>query len=186
MTIGYGMPHLGSGPEATNVTGPFHGIESVPTPDKSTIRMLRAASEGSATIQVRLYGVAYCPEVHTMKVADAVQTGIDGATTVAVSRAAYGYKGLKGGTWYNPFLWSDAQAQTLTNSIAKLNLEPRDVVKFATKHNPKYEPWDLLHVTYFSEYSATHWEVIGIEHRMNLDERGGGAETILTLRRWTA
>jgi hypothetical protein len=169
---------------------PAWGLANASYSPHATVMQLAYMCPGTAgnyaDTQVFVYGVPYCPEVHTVKVADGATTGIDGATTVAVSRAAYGYKGLPGGTWHNPFLWSDAQAQTLANLIATMNLEPRAPYEFSTKFNPKYEPGDIFPVTFFDELTAANCEVAEVEHVIDLRPGGGGASTTLRVRRWTA
>ena len=155
-------------------------------PEKSVISFNRESPTLTENMALVYVCVPYQPEVHTMKVSDADTTGIDSTTTVADSVADVGRKGLKGGTWHCRFLINDADAQTLADNIATVNLQERDIIAFDTKLNPKYEPWDIITITANSEYSAQDFEVIGAWYTIDLNEGGGGASARLTLRKWTA
>ncbi len=166
--------------------GNLYGADLRGAPDQSVVKVIANTLASARYLMVEVSACPYCPEVTVLKSPATGTTGIDGATTVAVSCAAYGYKGLKCGVWENPFLASDAQAQTLANLIATMNLEPRAPYEFSTKFNPKYEPGDIFPVTFFDELTAANCEVAEIEHVIDLRPGGGGASTTLRVRRWTA
>ena len=168
------------------VTYAFGMPDISPFPHQCVVKLERAYTGAAEIDTIKIVAAPYQPLVHTMKVSAAAQTGLDGATTVANSVAAVGRKGLNAGTWHNRFLVNDADAQTLASNIAKVNLQERTPIVIDTKLNPKYEPWDIITITIFSEYTSQDFEVIGDWHTIDLNEGGGGGSTRLTLRKWTA
>jgi hypothetical protein len=161
------------------------GFTMSPSPDRCVVKMtLPGDMPATYAYDVRVIACPYTPEVHAMRAPQGATTTIDGSTTITASLADNGYVGLPQGVWANQFIASEAQLQTLADNIAKINGQERPVVRFATKMNPKYDPWDIFAVTYFTTYVAKNFEVIGIRHTWRLGIGAGGAETVLTMRRW--
>lgn len=185
MAVAKMMTHAGS---YTSRAAPaeVYGCYLKPLPDRVTARMCRYPSVAAIHfLTCTVVACAYTPESNQVRDATAAQTGIDGATTASASQIAHGYKGLKRGVWRNQFVKDDTQLQALADAVAELNLEPRRVRQLKSKCNPKFEPHDIIRVRHFTGYDSDS-EVVRVKHTWGLRPGGGGAETELTVREWTA